>query len=451
MGRGQIELDERGKRDGKLHITCPFEDEHSTPTGGGTFVVNAADTKRAEGFAIYCSHNACRCHADHGRDRLEYLARMLEQGTLVVEDLPGLDAETLDWVEQPASPAVAEKKKLYAIPFSECTVDFDQVPLIESWLDQGTLAVMYGDSNAGKTFVALDMAFHIAAGRPWMGCDVEQGDVVYVAAESGLSVQKRIMALRLRHGIVGDVPLWVVPCPVDLLDPEADTQGLIDLVRETTGGRARLVVIDTLSRAMAGGNENASEDMSSFVRNCDRIRVAVGATVLIVHHNGKDASKGARGHSSLRAATDTELEIRDGLILATKQRDGEMRKPLAFGLEVVELGVNARGKMMTSCVVTAGNVASKTLPVLTPRMQLVRAAFMAALAGRTSVTMAEWCDAALSLPCEEFPREAWLPARKSDARHAVKVAVEQLGRFGIIVSLQEDKFILGAEDNDKQT
>jgi hypothetical protein len=71
----------------------------------------------------------------------------------------------------------------------------------------------------------------------------------------------------------------------------------------------RLVVVDTLSRAMAGGNENAPDDMSAFIRNIDRIRQETGAHVLIVHHCGKDAAKGARGHSCLRAATDTKIEL----------------------------------------------------------------------------------------------------------------------------------------------
>jgi RecA-family ATPase len=87
---------------------------------------------------------------------------------------------------------------------------------------------------------------------------------------------------------------------------------LIDLIAEVarqTDKRVVLVVIDTLARAMAGGNENASEDMGAFVRNVDRVRSATSAHTMIVHHSGKNKAAGARGHSSLRAATDTEIEI----------------------------------------------------------------------------------------------------------------------------------------------
>src|SRR4051812_18886432 len=73
-----------------------------------------------------------------------------------------------------------------------------------------------------------------------------------------------------------------------------------------------MVVIDTLFRALAGGNENACEDMGTVVANADRIRAATGACVLMIHQCGKDAVRGMRGHSSLKAATDSEIEVACG-------------------------------------------------------------------------------------------------------------------------------------------
>ena len=108
---------------------------------------------------------------------------------------------------------------------------------------------------------------------------------------------------------------------------------------------------------MAGGNENASEDMGALVINGDRIRQATKAHVSWIHHSGKDTARGARGHSLLRAATDTEIEItkaEDGSRLArvTKQREMEIDPDgMAYTLHVVELGTNRRGKSVTSCVV----------------------------------------------------------------------------------------------------
>jgi hypothetical protein len=125
------------------------------------------------------------------------------------------------------------------------------------------------------------------------------------------------------------------------------------------GRSVKLVVIDTLSRALAGGNENAPEDMGALVAAMDLIRAETGACVLFIHHSGKDAAKGARGHSLLRAAIDTEIEVRadEGTGAKTasvvKQRDMARGGVYGFRLEQVTLGQNQYGEDVTTCVVLA--------------------------------------------------------------------------------------------------
>ncbi len=140
-----------------------------------------------------------------------------------------------------------------------------------------------------------------------------------------------------------------------------------------------LVVIDTLSRALAGGNENAPDGMGAFVRNIDRIRTETGACCVLVHHTGKDGSKGARGHSLLRAAVDTEIEIvrgtgagGDKLIHATltKQKDAEAGAVFGFRLEPVRLGTDEDGDAITSCVVVSTDAPAKSRRRLTDRNKL---------------------------------------------------------------------------------
>lgn len=254
----------------------------------------------------------------------------------------------VDWAE-PES----DRPRLYRKKFKDAKPDLERIALIEDYLDQGAMSVLYGESNSGKTFVALDLAFHVATGRPWYGKAVHQGPAIYVAAEGGRMIENRFEALR-RHFKVDDVPLDLVPCPVDLLRPKADTKPLIALIEEAQkeyGRGPALVTIDTLSRALAGGNENAPDDMGALVKNLDRIRAATGAHLMIIHHTGKDKANGARGHSLLRAATDTEIEIDSYKILTRKQRDMEQARPVGFELVSVSLGQGARGKEITSCVV----------------------------------------------------------------------------------------------------
>jgi len=236
--------------------------------------------------------------------------------------------------------------------------------IIKGLLDRGAMSVVYGPSNSGKTFFALDLAFHVAISAPWRGMRCNGGGVLYLAAEGGRGVVNRVVALREETGCA-DVPLAVRRAGLDLLKSTADLQQIVDLAREVNE-RAPLavIVIDTLSRVIAGGDENSAVDMTAFIRNIDKVRELTGAHIMIVHHTGKDAARGARGHSSLRAATDTEIEVQveEGARAAsvTKQRDHEGGQTFAFGLKTVHLGTDEDGDDVTSCVVEAEDAAEFT-------------------------------------------------------------------------------------------
>lgn len=232
---------------------------------------------------------------------------------------------------------------------------------VEGLLIEGAMTVVYGPSNCGKTFFCTDLAIHVATGRKWRGREIDPGGVIYCALEGAHGISNRVAAFRKRHGLEGvEVPFAIIPVTLDLLDPEADTNRLIDAIQAASaemGCKVKLVVLDTLSRAMSGGNENSPEDMGALVSNGDRIRQVTGSHVLWVHHSGKDQAQGARGHSLLRAATDTEIEIsrpdKDSPSTAkvTKQRELEIDGAWTFTLERVELGTDRRGKPVSSCVV----------------------------------------------------------------------------------------------------
>ena len=308
---------------------------------------------------VLCEHWNDRCSPPWTPDELEIkVANAYRYGTEApgaatpeaqFEPLPNTEEEE---TPQPKTPP---RRGLSFKLFRNITPSFEQTGLVRGYLDRGAMSVCYGESNSGKTFFVLDLAFHVAMGREWDGRHVEQGAVVYVAAEGGRGIEQRIQALKIHHGLHDvDVPLALVACPVDLLSPAADAAALIELVRDVeqqTGQPVALIVIDTLARAMAGGDENAFKDMSAFVANVDRLRNETGAHVSIIHHSGKDTSRGARGHSSLRAATDTEIEISNNTATITKQRDQEMARPIGFRLQPVEIGTGSDGATIMSCVV----------------------------------------------------------------------------------------------------
>lgn len=235
--------------------------------------------------------------------------------------------------------------------------------IVKSFLARQAMSVVYGPSNSGKTFFALDLAFHIAIGAQWRGRRVHQAAVLYLAAEGGRGVVNRIAALRAEYGVM-DVPMALRRAGLDLLHGQADLQHVYDLATEVQAhapGKPLLIVIDTLSRIMAGGDENSAQDMTALIRNIDAIREATGAHIMLVHHTGKDTARGARGHSSLRAATDTEIEVGvvgdDGeqarAAMVTKQRDYQGGETFAFSLKTVSLGFDQDGDEVSSCVIEA--------------------------------------------------------------------------------------------------
>jgi hypothetical protein len=125
-----------------------------------------------------------------------------------------------------------------------------------------------------------------------------------------------------------------------------------------------LLIVDTASRALAGGNENAPDDMGALVRSVDRLRDELHCHVVLVHHTGKDQSRGARGHSLLRAAVDTEIEVIRWSDISsatiTKQRDGISGERISFRLRQVVLGQDEDGDPVTSCVVEPANEMPQT-------------------------------------------------------------------------------------------
>jgi hypothetical protein len=220
--------------------------------------------------------------------------------------------------------------------------------LIKNLLQRGSHAVLYGAPGEGKTFVALDLAYHVAAGREWQGQRVAQGLALYLAYEGVGGLSRRGAALMAHYGNA-DVPLYVMPADFNL----REKPGRQELAAVIAGlpEKPALIVIDTLARAMKGGDENSAQDMGALNDAVAALIHATGACVLLIHHSGKNKASGARGSSALLGAVDTEIEVADNAITPTKQRDVEMIDPIGFSLHPIMLGMDEDGDEITSCVV----------------------------------------------------------------------------------------------------
>jgi len=265
------------------------------------------------------------------------------------------DPSTGEFKEQPK----AKAQSLFYIPGRDIKYNQDDASLIKDVLGQSELSVIYGESNCGKTFFMTDLAFHVARGIDWRGHRTSQGGVMYAALEGAKGLSGRFEAYCKKHSIDKNIPFAMMPCALDFYSESTNISEFIDLIKSAQDdiGDPKLVVIDTLARALAGGDENSGQDMGKLVYYADMIRRETEAHLSFVHHSGKNKALGARGHSSLRAAVDTEIEIsRDenaeySVVKFVKQREMEMIGDKAFSLERVVIGLNSFTEEISSCVV----------------------------------------------------------------------------------------------------
>lgn len=229
---------------------------------------------------------------------------------------------------------------------------------------RGTM-IMYGAPGSGKSFLALDAALHLACGEDWLGHRVRKpAGVVYVAAEGCEGFRHRAVAARDRMGMRSSVPFALITAMPDLGTRGSEDCNVLrdEVVRqsEEAGFRPALIVFDTLSRCMGNLDESRSEDMNLLVRRLSILGDGLGASVLVVHHSGKDASRGIRGSSTLPGAADAiffvsrDPETDARTFSVEKMKDGRDGTSQEFSLAPVDLGPDEDGDPITSCVVEPG-------------------------------------------------------------------------------------------------
>jgi hypothetical protein len=214
--------------------------------------------------------------------------------------------------------------------------------LVPGVLTEGSLAAIYGAPESGKSFLAVDISMAIAGGIDWHGRQVERGGVLYIAAEGAPGLGKRFRAWKLGRCAQGRrFDLHLMRDDLNLAaEKDGGARAFAQAVADELGP-LRLIVIDTLNQTAAGADENSAKDMGRYIASMKLLRNATGATVAVVHHSGKDLSKGMRGSTALLGAMDTTVEVEratDGRsikVTVKKQKDAERESPMRFNLEKV--------------------------------------------------------------------------------------------------------------------
>jgi len=291
---------------------------------------------------------------------------------------PDLDHGTIQGIDDFAAMIRREELEAYTSKFAATW--FHQIGAkkpTRNWLMKNLLlshvfGLVYGGPNGGKSFLTTDLALSaaLAAVRgtsvDWFGHKTKGFGTIYLVAEGREDFEIRLHAWRTENGVRDDevLPFVFLPTTIDLRSSEDDVKKLIEEVKvlsaqmqERCRVPASLVVVDTVARALAGGNENASEVMGAFVINCDRLKDETGCTVLGVHHGGKEAGRGPRGHESLHGATDFEFEVTGAqgdspnVWRVAKNKSAAVGAFHKFRLKQRVVGADEDGDPITSCVV----------------------------------------------------------------------------------------------------
>lgn len=236
--------------------------------------------------------------------------------------------------------------------------------IVENIIPAGEPIMIFGDSGTGKSFSTFYMALCIARGEKFYGANVEQGLVVYVAAEGGKGFTKRKTAYCNYYNLNDqEVPFYLITKKPDFFSSDDGVNLLIaeiESICRLYKVPLRMIVLDTLSAMTPGMNEIASADVSRVRQRLQKVVDAFGVATAFVHHTAKGGTT-PRGHGSLTADfettihfTTTDIKNVDGLPVhrATggKQREESKGRSWEFVLPIVVVGTNKWGNPETSCV-----------------------------------------------------------------------------------------------------
>lgn len=282
------------------------------------------------------------------------------------------------------------------VMYSELSEDDKKLWLVNGLLGQGEASAVYGQPGCGKSVLVEDMALHIAARREWLGRIAHYGAVVYVALERKKLVERRARAFRKKYGIA-ELPFAIVGGVLDFRLPTTAVW-LADIcaqVTRLTGEKVVLIVIDTLSRALAGGDENSPKDMGAIVTTTAQLQEATGSHVLWIHHMPHDGDR-MRGHGALLGAMDTTLHVtRSGTgrtATVVKANDSEEGACIAFNLEGVQIGEDGTTAPLVVAQVRGTSLTSPTEPKLSTNQRVMYRLLVDA--GKAGLMVEEWNELA---------------------------------------------------------
>lgn len=265
--------------------------------------------------------------------------------------------------------------------------------IIDRIIAEESLVSVFGHSGTGKSFFMMDLCLHVTLGWPWQGREVTQGPVVYIAAEGKRGIQLRLKAWKIHHGVPlqRSLPIYIIGEAVPLL--KQDCLGKLIATLKRLSPAPVMVVVDTLGRSFAGGEENSNDSMNEACNAANLIQREIGCSVFFVHHKG-NSHNGMRGGTALFGGVDTAIDVSKEpesthvSVSCSKQKDGaEPFAPMVLKLKQI-LSVDG---FLSSCVLTGTQPEEFVDDVQGPPRQLLMA--LAKTNWVVGLTSTEWMTA----------------------------------------------------------
>jgi hypothetical protein len=320
--------------------------------------------------------------------------------------------------------------------------------LIEGVLEANAVGVLAGRHSTYKSTIAIDWVLSVAAGLPWLAKGSRQGSAVVIAGEGSRGLARRAHAWGIEHDMIGDtladLPVLWSKSAVQIMDPDRMGRA-VATIKEMLQERfdtsePDLVVVDTLNKNFAGGDENSASDISLFFERLSRSFPQ--SCVLVVHHFGKDKNKGTRGSSAIDAALDflyhAEVNGGDITLQAQKMKDADKPQIMYLSPKVLELDIEGGDEVTTGVTIArefvAGSVA-QSVGVMKNSLQIIATQALVILGDLGRATRKDWVAA---MYADGIAADEWDTENPRSWKIQLGKLVDKMLKNGLVVTEEDD-------------
>lgn len=199
-------------------------------------------------------------------------------------------------------------------------------PIVEGMFNVGEISAIIGDTQTGKTFGALYIAYQLATETESIfeqKIYYRNRPVLYIASESYSTVIYRYIALRQKFQKKDKISIYSIR--LNGL-AKLDTNELSEIIgqwkeKNPTG---QMVFIDTMSASGFVEQENSNDEMAKFISKVSLINEKYQTHICFIQHTSKGNKENSRGASAFECNIDFALlfqkndNIRNFIIKKTK-------------------------------------------------------------------------------------------------------------------------------------